>query len=134
MSAGDERRVIEAPISGTEGGVLLKEDTGNNNVSSAMLSWVRSKPMDMQNADIVKELDSIRIGFTGTGLQYRIGWSETETGAITWKPYTDIDVGFNFHNLRTAGRWLHLELYSDTLNAYWEVSDVEFIGRQEGTR
>lgn len=134
VSAGDERRVIESPISGTEGGLLLKEDTGHNALSSAMLSWVRSKPMDIGNADIVKEIDSLRLGFTGNGLKYRIGWSETETGTIIWKDYTDIEVGFDFHNLRTAGRWLHFELCSNTLNTYWEVSDIEFIGRQEGTR
>lgn len=134
VSAGDERRVIEAPITGTETGLILKEDTGANANGSAMLAWVRSKPIDMANADKVKELDSIRIGFTGQGLQYRIGWSETEDGTINWGSYRDMTTGFPFQNLRTAGRWLHFELYSNSLNAEWEVSEVEFIGRIEGTR
>lgn len=133
-SAGDERRIINFPLSGTEGGLVYKENSGNNDSDSAMVSWVRSKPLDIDNADIIKELDSIRIGWTGQGLTYRIGWSETEDGTITWGSYTAMETGFPFHNLRTAGRWLHIELYSASLNANWEVADVELIGRMEGTR
>lgn len=133
-SAGDERRILDTPISGSEGGILYRENVGNNDGSIAMVSWARTKPMDFDNADVIKELDSIRIGFEGMGLQYRIGWSETEDGTITWGSYTDMSTGFGFQNLRTAGRWLHFELYSASLNASWEISDVEFIGRFEGTR
>jgi hypothetical protein len=134
VSASDERRVLDSPITGSETGLIFKENSGSNANDSAMTSWARSKPMDLGDADIVRELDSIRVGFTGTGLQYRIGWSETENGTITWTARTDMDLGFHFQNLRTAGRWLHVEIYSATLNAHWEVSDLEFIGRREGTR
>jgi hypothetical protein len=82
----------------------------------------------------VKELDSIRIGFKGSGLQYRIGWSETEGGTVTWGNYTSIDEGFDFENLRTAGRWLLVEFYSNGLTANWEVMNLEVMGRIEGTR
>jgi hypothetical protein len=90
--------------------------------------------MDMDNADVVKELDSIRIGYEGMGLTFRVGHSHTEDGTITWKAYTDVAAGFDFVNLRTAGRWLHLELYTSSLNAEWTVSEVELIGRMEGSR
>lgn len=133
-SAGQERIILGGPITGGEDGILYREVSGLNDGVSAMTSWVRSKPLDWSNADIVKELDSIRIGFTGTGLQYRIGWSEEENGTINWGSYTDMDQGFPFHNLRTAGRWLHFEIYSATTNADWLVASVEFIGRMEGTR
>lgn len=146
-SAGDERRVIETAVSGSEYGFLYKEGIGENDSTcvpvpeeglvcstTPLLSWVRSKPLDFDNADIVKELDSLRIGFDGLGLTYRLGWSETEHGTINWEAYAAMEEGFPFHNLRTAGRWLYIELYSNTLNAYWEVADIEIIGRQEGTR
>ena len=93
-----------------------------------------TKALDLGNADAVKELDSIRIGYIGTGLQYRIGWSDTENGTPTWGDYTDVTTGFGFHNLRTAGRWLFFEIYSAAQNVSWEVQAVEFIGRVEGTR
>ena len=133
-SAGDERRVIGTPITGTETGLVRYESTGNNEDTTAISCFVRSKPMDLGDADRVKELDSIRIGFRGMGLQYRIGWSEAEDGPIYWLAATDMEQGFNFHNLRTSGRWLYLELLSDTLNAEWEVMSLEVIGRAEGTR
>jgi len=133
-TAGDERRVISNPISGTETGQLLIEGGTNNDDGAAMTAYARSKPFSLGSADMVKELDSIRIGFVGAGLQYRIGWAETEDGSITWGSYTDMGTGWDVHNLRTAGRWLFFELYSATLNANWEVMGAEFIGRTEGTR
>lgn len=133
-SAGDERRVVEGPIIASETGEIYKSQVGNNEDGAAMTAWVRSKPLDMDNADIIKELDSIRIGYVGDGLTYRLGWSETEDGTINWKDYQAMDTGFTFQNLRTAGRWLHFELKSTTLNSTWEVADIVFIGRMEGTR
>ena len=47
---------------------------------------------------------------------------------------SDEGEGFDFDNIRTAGRWLYLELYSNSLNANWEIMNVELIGRIEGTR
>lgn len=133
-ACGAERLLLSSPITGSETGIIYKEGVGANADGTAMTAWVRSKPMDAGNADLVKELDSIRLGFVGTGLQYRTGWSETEDGSINWNDYASMDEGFGFHNLRTAGRWLHFELYSDTLNAQWEVMSADFIGRMEGTR
>jgi len=133
-SAGQERVISTHPVTGSEDGKIYLDGMGVNDHQSAMTAYVRSKPIDLGDADRVKEIDSIRIGFEGRGLQYRVGWSETENGTITWTPYRVMDEGFDFDNLRTAGRWLHFELYSDTLNAEWEVSSVEFQGRIEGTR
>ena len=133
-TAGQERVVAAHPITGDSSGMLYLEGQGNNAFQSAMTSYARSKPIDLGSADRVKELDSIRIGYEGSGLQYRVGWSETENGSVTWGAYTTFEDGFDFQNLRTAGRWLHFELYSNALNANWEVMNVEFIGRVEGTR
>lgn len=133
-SSGDERRVLGSPVTGSETGILYKEGIGENDDSTAMTAWVRSKPMDLGSADQVKEIDSIRVGYEGMGLQYRVGWSEEEHGTITWESYVAKDHGNTFDNIRTAGRYLYLEIYSNTLNADWEVMNVELIGRSEGSR
>jgi len=133
-SAGEERRILSSPISGSESGKIYQENIGNNADTAAMTAFVRTKPISIGSADAIKELDSVRIGFIGSGLQYRVGWSETEGGTVTWGSYTDMTTGFDFHNLRTAGRWLLFELYSASLNTEWEVQAIEFIGRIEGTR
>lgn len=133
-SAGDERRVLSHAVTGSETGALYREGPAWNDDTEAMVAYARTKPLDLGDADRIKELDSIRIGFIGTGLQYRIGWSEAEGGTINWGAYTDVSEGFGFHNLRTAGRWLYIEFYSGSLNAYWEIMNCEVIGRVEGTR
>ena len=133
-SAGIERLILSSPIAGSESGVLYRESYEVSADGSAMTAWARTKPMDWSNADLIKELDSIRIGYVGENLTYRIGWSETEDGTINWGDYTAMSTGFTFQNLRTAGRYLHFEIYSSTLNSSWEVEEVEFIGRMEGTR
>jgi len=133
-SAGEERVVLGQPVSGDSNGRIYAEGLTENEAGAVMTAFAQSKPIDLGDADKVKELSSIRIGFEGDGLQYRVGWSETEGGTINWGPYRPMEQGFDFDNLRTAGRWLHFELYSDTLNANWEAMSMEFIGRVEGTR
>lgn len=133
-TAGQERVVFSHALTGNSSGDLFLDGQGENDDVSAIVSFARTKPIDLSDADRVKELDTIRFGFTGMGLRYRVGWSETENGSITWRAYRDLDLGFDFDNVRTAGRWLHIEIQSNTLNANWEVTAMEFIGRIEGTR
>jgi hypothetical protein len=133
-SAGDERRMLNNPVVGSEGGIVYRESAGPNEAGAAITAYVRSKPISMGEAWRIKELDTLRMGYIGSGLQYRIGWAETETGSITWGSYTDISTGFEFQSTRTAGRWMFFEAYSAAPNAAWELMDVEFIGRIEGTR
>lgn len=134
ISAVDERRITKSGFGGTETGWLTAEGVGDNDRGAPMVSYVRTKPMDVGSADLIKELDSIRLGYRGTGVQYRIGWSETENSTINWTEYTSMEKGFDFQNLRTAGRWLYIELYTNSLNTSWEVMSMEVIGRTEGTR
>lgn len=133
-TSGVERVTLESPVTGDKTGKIYKEGVGTSADGSGIVAWVRSKPLDFGDADRVKELDSIRIGYVGSGLTYRVGWSETENGTITWTDYASVDEGFDFENIRTAGRWLYLELYSSGINANWEVMAIDAIGRIEGTR
>jgi hypothetical protein len=125
---------VDSNVVGSEDGKLKFDGVGWNDDASPVESWVRSKAIDLGDADKIKELTSIRMGFRGNGLTYRIGWSELETGPITWEPYRIMEEGYPFHNLRTAGRWLFMEIYSNTLNADWELMTTQIIGRVEGTR
>jgi len=131
---GEERTVAGYAVTGDSSGKIYLENLTQNGAGTAITAFARSKPMDLGSADRVKEIDSIRLGYVGAGLQYRVGWSETESGAITWGPYRPMESGYPFHNVRTAGRWLHFEVYSDQLNTNWELMAMEIIGRVEGTR
>lgn len=133
-SAGEERVLQSFPISGDSTGKLFRENSGNNAGGSPSVAFATTKPLDMNNADVWKEISSLRLGWTGTGLQYRLGWSETENGVITWEDYRDAEEGFGDMPQRIAGRYLFLEVYSGALNVDWELVSVEMIGRLEGTR
>lgn len=133
-SAAIDRGPLPAMVTGTETGLILSENSGENAGGSAVVATLATKPMDLSNADMVKELSSLRVGREGTGLSYRVGWSETEGGAVTYSAWTPIQTGFEFQNLRTAGRWLTIGLQSTGLNASWELMALEVIGRVEGTR
>ena len=133
-TAGEERVVSATPYSGGASGKIYTENTGYNDGTSAVTAWVRTTRLDLSDADRVKELDSIRLGNHNQGLQFRVGWSEEVDATINWDSYLAIDRGFDFTNIRTAGRWLHMELYSNGLNDDWEVHAMEVIGRIEGTR
>jgi hypothetical protein len=128
------RDVLPTPVTGTEGGLLLFENSGVNGGSTAIEALLTSKPLDLGNADRVKELSSLRVGHVGTGLTYRVGWSETENGTPVYTDWVPLERGFEFQNLRTAGRWLRLGFRSATLNADWEIMSLEIQGRAEGTR
>ena len=133
-SAFEERTVGLYAIGGNEAGEIFSIGETNDNDGVAITSYIRSKPMDLGDADSVKEIDSIRLGFRGTGLRFRVGWAENEDDTPNWEAYIETVPGFPFHNLRTAGRWLFLEFQSEDLDDAWELMTIEVIGRGEGTR
>lgn len=141
-SASQERLIYDHAISGGEDygdandGLVLLENSGENNNVAALVSYARTKGLDLGSPHMTKELTSIRIGApeTALGLTFRVGWSDTENGTITWGDYKTYATGYDFTNLRTAGRWLFLEFYSSSLNATWEINSLEIVGRMEGTR
>lgn len=134
FSAAEERTVWEKPITGTDSGEIRFVNEGVNQGASGYPAWVRTKPLDLENPDRVKELSAIRTGYRGTGLTYRVGWSDTEDGSVTWTAYSPVPQGYKFDPLRTAGRYVFLELYSDSVDADWTVMSIELHGRLEGTR
>ena len=156
-SASDERRLYDNAISGhensgvqaTDGTVYLENKT-EDNAGTALTAFARTKALDLGDSERIKELDSIRIGTAGSsqGLQFRLGWAELENAdpdptvhagtdpdlEVIWGNYIPVTDGYAFHNVRTAGRWLFIELYSNALNAKWEVTSLDIIGRIEGSR
>lgn len=135
FSTGQERRVAGQPIAGTETGKVVAAGVGTNDIgNTAITAFIRSKPMDMGDARVLKELDAIRIGYTGTSLRYKIGVSDTENGTVTWLVDKAVDKGFDVEHLRTAGRWITMEFYTNSLNQSWELQSIELQGRTEGSR
>lgn len=133
-TAGIPREIMTGPVVGDSTGKIYLENSTSNNNGSAITATIQTKSMDLGDADRVKELDTIRVGYTGSGLEFRVGWSDTEDGTITWGDYISVDNAFGFNNVRTAGRWLHLGFRSTMSSVDWEMVSIEVIGRSEGTR
>ena len=129
-----ERTLFEFPVVGDVNGNLFFENSTNDDDGVAITAFVRTKGIDGGSPTKIKELDSIRIGWRGEGLTYRVGGAETEGGLINWGAYKLADEGYEEQFLRTAGRWIYLEFYSDQLGDSWEIDSVDLIGRIEGTR
>lgn len=134
MSAVAERQVFSNPLGADANNDIYYMNFGDDADGSALTAWIRTKPMDGDNADFVKEIDAIRVAYKGTGLQYRFGVQEDEDDAVTWGSYSSIDNGFDFAEDRLSGRYITLEFYSNALGDNWDVSRADVYGRISGTR
>jgi hypothetical protein len=133
LSSYAPRRVFNNALSGSYTGELFNEETTQTDDGAAITSSIRTKPVEFGDADRIKQITSIRIGHKGSGLQFRLGWSETSDGVINWQSYQNVSAGFSFQPVRIAGRYIYLELYSDTATT-WDVQDITVQGRFAGTR
>ena len=122
--------VFDNPVLGDNAGTIVYGNGGNN----AFTASITSRAHDLDDADSIKELTSIRIGKLGEGAPtVKIGWADTPTVAPTYVDSFVLDNTFVEHILRTAGRYLFLDIESTSADA-WEITDVVIQGRTGGTR
>ena len=135
-SACAERNVFDYAISAEEGGndYVFFENFGVNSDASAMVARIQTKPFDGGVADLIKEIEQVRIGYTGSGLQYRLGWQDSEADEIVWGPYQMVSSGFSVDDYRISGRYVTLELYSNAAGDEWDVSSIDVHGFASGER
>tara|TARA_R110000796_G_scaffold142745_1_gene259281 strand:+ start:478 stop:1950 length:1473 start_codon:yes stop_codon:yes gene_type:complete len=128
------REVFAAPFSTDADGKLFVDNVGEDANGTAITATLLTKPLDLENADNIKELDAIRIGYVGSGLTFRIGAQNKLSDAISWGSYLPAKVGFDFTEFRKAGRYISIEFKSDGVNDSWELSSIDIYGRLAGTR
>ena len=129
-----ERNVFDYPLSADASGEIFYDNFGNDADGSALSAWIRTKPMDGDVADLIKEIESIRVAYKGSGLTYRFGYQEEQDDAVAWGNYQEIDSGFSFSDDRLSGRYITLELYSDQVGDSWDVSRIDVYGYASGER
>lgn len=134
MSAVAERQVFTNPLAADANNDIYYQNFGDDADGAAMTAWIRTKPMDGDNADFIKEIEAIRVAYKGSGLQYRFGVQEDEDDSVTWGSYAPVGSGFDFTSDRLSGRYITLELYSNALGDSWDVSRVDVHGRVSGVR
>lgn len=135
-SYGIPKTVFSTPVVGMPDGRVLYYGESPNFDQVAIHAVATTKAMHLGDADIIKEIDQLRIGFTGNGLglSVRIGWAENENDAPIYGPAIPVQPGYPMIHTRVAGAWITVELSSNTLNSEWRVESVDVIGRYEGPR
>lgn len=128
-TAGLERQHYSEGWVANKDGQVFSWGVTHNADGSAMTAYVRTKALDLGAPDFIKDIEAIRIGYVGTGLRFRVGWSETTDGTITWGDYTENPDGHEFSPLRMTGRYFHIELQSQDTGDYWEVGAIDFYGK-----
>jgi hypothetical protein len=65
-------------------------------------------------------------------VQVRLGWQENHDDAIQWESYQTVDDGFEPLFWRSAGRFISMEIRSDTVGADWALTGGELWGEMQG--
>ncbi len=133
LTAVQENRVFINPVSGDSDGkiflegALLSDDGTTNNPSVASTKW-----FDLGDPARIKEIDSIRMGFTGEGLQITPRIAEIMHGSFTSLPVIRPDTTNVPIYIRTAARYIGFDITGFGLTADWELQSLEITGRFSG--
>ena len=134
ISAYHERGLFRNSLSGDTGNFYFegnKSDLANPSVVAT------TKAHDLNDASRIKEVSSVRVGKQGTGSpRVRVGWSNEIDDEPYWNESDSffVDESFKKNDLRTAGRYIHLEISSDQSTDDWTITDMVVQGRFEGSR
>ena len=134
ISAYHERGLFRNSLSGDTGNFYFegnKSDLANPSVVAT------TKAHDLNDASRIKEVSSVRVGKEGTGSpRVRVGWSNEIDDEPYWNESDSffVDESFKKNDLRTAGRYIHLEISSDQSTDDWTITDMVVQGRFEGSR
>jgi hypothetical protein len=127
--------VFDNYLSGNVDGEFFNEGNQASDQGNGISVSATTKAFDLGDPDRIKELTSIRVGKQGNGTpQVRIGWSDDINGTPTYVDTFNVTETFQEHHLRTAGRWLFLEVTSSASSDAWEISTLIIQGAYEGSR
>jgi len=129
-----DRDVFSYPLATTSEGDVFYHSFGDDADGTALTAWARTKTFDLDHPDHIKQLHNLRLDWTGTGLTYRIGTRDSLDAAITWTAYSAAPAGYALDNIRSNGRYIAVELYSDQVGDNWEVSGLAAYGKVGGSR
>jgi len=123
--------VFDNSFSGDSEGNLYYEGLGYSEQSTSGTS----RAHDLEQPNVIKEVSSIRVGKIGHGNPViKVGWSDTINGTPVYTDTFTVNDTYAEVDLRTAGRYLFLNVTSSEPNDTWEITDMQVQGRTAGTR
>lgn len=141
ISAYLDRGIFHEPLSADSNGWLYTEGDAptleNPDTNTIQPVSAVTKAHDLNNADRIKEITSIRVGKEGSGSPIMsVGFSNTIDAEPTYlsKDSFIIDDSFKSFPVRAAGRYIHIKVESSSNIDDWTLTDLVLQGRFEGER
>jgi len=129
-----DRDVFAYPIATTATGEVYFHNFGDDADGVAFTASIQSTSFDLDHPDHIKSLRNVRLDWTGTGMEWRIGLQSDLDDAITWTGWVAAPTGFIQSDVRLSARYMSLEFRSEGIGDTWELSGITTYGRLGGTR
>jgi hypothetical protein len=134
FTSSADREVFSYPLTASFDGEVNLLGLSNSANGAAISANIQTTALDLGEPDRIKEIQSIRLGYIGNGLRFRVGVSDTPDGTVTWGSYITVSDGYEFHPLYCSGRYLFLDIDTQNVGDVWELQAIDFYGRLGGTR
>lgn len=130
--------VFDQPYTFT-GRKFVKQNTGFDAHTSALVAYVQTKPMDFGDPNTFKLMDAVAVQIrrmTGV-VRLRVGSQKHIDDTVAWSSYITLDDGFEMNYLRglgslASGRFLTLEISSAAVGADWASAGFDVYGTANG--
>ena len=135
-----EKNVLAYAIEGASDGKVFLLGASYNADGGVLTPWLRTKALDFatQQAPHVKDsfkyIDSVKFLFgelTGA-FKARLGIQNRLNEAITWTDWQTVTDSMEPAYFRVSGRYIILDVKSDSLGDAWWLSGIEFFGAVNG--
>jgi hypothetical protein len=126
FTAGIQKQVLQYPIIASSSGLQY----ASIETESAPECSLVSNPMDAGAPNMYKQWDYLLFAGTFGGLEVRIGYSDTEEGAVEWTAWKQVAREVPFTPRESI--FLTIELRSIAGAAKWRISGITVFGEPAG--
>lgn len=130
-----DRGIFDLPIAVDWDGVLWWHESGYDDGTSAMVSWIKTAPMDIEEGDRVLRVESIVPDMVLIGAA-KVKTYTRRFPMDTLREGSFLPIGPTTRKVdtRVEGRQIALEFRSDTLGAWWRLGRQRISVTQGGKR
>lgn len=127
VTAAADHSVFDAPLvaAGTSWGL----SSGSNLGASAMSCELQTFPLDATERERFKLWDMMRVDFEGSGLEFRLGFSDEYDAAPEWNAWATLERDNWIHR---ESVYLHIAFRSTGAGTNWKITGISVHGEGGG--
>lgn len=131
--------ILPYSIVGNSSGQIFKLDTGANNNTTAIESFIETGDINLGTSDFFKTTDSVYPSIkpqdVDTPLLIQIGTRESLHNPIDWSPPMAYTIGISRKaDIRKSGIWLRIRFYTAQVDDEWVLDAYNLIYTLRGRR